>query len=163
LVFRWAPKNFDANIDSDSVSKLAHSGRKGGTVAPWLHANAIATPAAGGFADKIVGPSPIAWSDAHLVPKELSKAEIADLVKAFADAARRSVRAGFDVIEIHGAHGYLLSSFLSPVANKRTDEYGDSFENRIRFTLEVVDAIRAVIPDGMPLFLRLSIYDLFRS
>ncbi|KAK7462888.1 NADH-dependent flavin oxidoreductase [Stygiomarasmius scandens] len=138
--------------------QLAHSGRKGGTVAPWLHANAIATPAAGGFADKIVGPSPIAWSSGP-VPKELNKAEITDIVKAFADAARRAVHAGFDVIEIHNAHGFLLNSFISPVSNKRTDEYGGSFENRIRFPLEVVDAIRAVIPDGMPLFLRISATD----
>ncbi|KAK7462890.1 NADH-dependent flavin oxidoreductase [Stygiomarasmius scandens] len=139
--------------------QLAHAGRKASTVAPWLHANAMATQAAGGWADSVVGPSPIAFSPNNVVPKELTKSEIAGLVKAFADAARRAVRAGFDVIEIHNAHGYLLNSFISPVANKRTDEYGGSFENRIRFTLEVVDAVRAVIPDAMPLFLRISASD----
>ncbi|THU93526.1 NADH:flavin oxidoreductase 1 [Dendrothele bispora CBS 962.96] len=139
--------------------QLAHSGRKGSTVAPWLHANAVATPAAGGYADKIVGPSPIPFTDVNPVPKELTKAGIAGLVKAWADAAKRAIRAGFDVIEIHNAHGYLLNSFISPVANHRTDEYGGSFENRIRFTLEVVDAVRAVIPEGMPLFLRISASD----
>ncbi|KAF5366018.1 hypothetical protein D9758_006715 [Tetrapyrgos nigripes] len=139
--------------------QLAHSGRKGSTVAPWLHPNAIATAAAGGWPDDIVGPSPIAFYENHPVPKELTKAQITNIVKSFADAARRAVRAGFDVIEIHNAHGYLLNSFISPVANKRTDEYGGSFENRIRFTLEVVDALRAVIPEAMPLFLRISASD----
>ena len=75
-------------------------------------------------------------------------------MKAFTDAATRAVEAGYDVIEIHNAHGYLLHEFVSPVSNKRTDEYGGSFDNRIRFTLEVVDAVRAVIPERMPLFLR---------
>ncbi|THU93524.1 FMN-linked oxidoreductase [Dendrothele bispora CBS 962.96] len=139
--------------------QLAHSGRKGSTVAPWLHGSALATDVAGGWADSLVGPSPVAWSETSPTPKELTKSGIAGIVKAFTDAARRAVRAGFDVIEIHSAHGFLLNSFLSPVANKRTDEYGGSFENRIRFTLEVVDAIRAVIPDGMPLFLRISASD----
>ncbi|KAF5368861.1 hypothetical protein D9758_002879 [Tetrapyrgos nigripes] len=139
--------------------QLAHSGRKGSTVAPWLHPNAVATPAANGFADSIVGPSPVPWSDNNPVPQELTKAQIQELVKAWANAARRAIRAGFDVIEIHNAHGYLLNSFISPVANRRTDEYGGSFENRTRFTLEVVDAVRAVIPEGMPLFLRISASD----
>jgi len=88
------------------------------------------------------------------VPKELTTKHIARIVKAFADAAARAVKAGIDVIEIHNAHGYLLQSFLSPISNQRTDEYGGSFENRIRLTLEVVDAVRAVIPEDMPLFLR---------
>jgi 2,4-dienoyl-CoA reductase-like NADH-dependent reductase (Old Yellow Enzyme family) len=79
---------------------------------------------------------------------------IQKVISAFADAAKRAVTAGFDVIEIHSAHGYLLNAFLSPMSNKRTDQYGGSFENRIRLTLEVVDAVRAVIPDHMPLFVR---------
>ena len=134
--------------------QLAHAGRKASTVAPFIDGNATAPLAAGGWADDVYGPSAVAHSDALPTPREASKDEIALVVKAFADAAKRSVRAGFDVIEIHCAHGFLLDSFLSPVANKRTDEYGGSWENRVRLPLEVVDAIRAVIPPTMPLFLR---------
>jgi len=87
-------------------------------------------------------------------PKELTLEGIENIVKAFAEAAKRAVAVGFDVIEVHSAHGYLLSSFLSPTSNKRTDKYGGSFENRIRLTVEVVDAIRAAIPKDTPLFVR---------
>lgn len=121
-------------------------------VTPWLGTH-IATENAGGW-PVVLGPSPVSWDHKHITPKELSIVEIRELVIAFADAAKRSVAAGFDVVEIHSAHGYLLHSFLSPISNKRTDEYGGAFENRIRFTLEVVDAVRAVIPATMPLFLR---------
>lgn len=131
-----------------------HAGRKASTVALWLSFSAVARPVEGGWPDKIVGPSAIPFSEAAPVPKELSKEEIADLVIAFSESARRAVEAGYDVINLHAAHGYLLSEFLSPVANKRTDEYGGSFENRIRFLIEVIDAIRAVIPNGMPLIVR---------
>jgi 2,4-dienoyl-CoA reductase-like NADH-dependent reductase (Old Yellow Enzyme family) len=137
--------------------QLAHAGRKASTVAPFLHMNANATPIVGGW--QPVGASPIPFSDVNQTPTELTKAEIQNIVKAWADAAKRAVRAGFDLIEIHNAHGYLLHSFLSPVSNHRTDEYGGSFENRIRLSLEVVDAVRAVIPDEMPLFLRISASD----
>jgi 2,4-dienoyl-CoA reductase-like NADH-dependent reductase (Old Yellow Enzyme family) len=89
-------------------------------------------------------------------PRQLSVAEIQDVVKAFADSARRAVQAGIDVIEIHGAHGYLIHQFLSPITNRRTDEYGGSFENRTRMLVEIIQAVRTVIPEGMPLFLRLS-------
>ena len=88
------------------------------------------------------------------MPKELTKDGIKQLVRAFVDAAQRALQAGFDVIEIHGAHGYVLHEFLSPVSNKRTDEYGGSYENRIRFPLEVVDAVRSIIPKDMPLVFR---------
>ena len=134
--------------------QLAHAGRKASTVPPFISASALAAHAVGGWPDAVVGPSPIAYSEQLAVPKELTKEGIADMVKAFVDAAKRAVRAGFDVIELHSAHGFLLSSFMSPVANKRTDEYGGSFENRIRFPLEVVDAVRGVIPPTMPLFYR---------
>lgn len=133
--------------------QLAHAGRKASTVTPWLHLGKVATEVVGGWTD-VVGPSAVPYKDDFLVPQELDKAGLNRVVRAFADAAMRSVRAGFDVIEIHSAHGFLLSSFLSPTANKRTDDYGGSFENRIRFPLEVVDAIRAVIPPSMPLFFR---------
>ena len=109
---------------------------------------------ADGWPDDVWGPSTIPFARSYAAPKELTKEGIKRVVKAFADAARRATAAGFDVIEIHNAHGYLLHSFLSPVSNKRTDEYGGSFENRTRLTLEVVDAVRAAIPASTPLFLR---------
>ncbi|KAA1475227.1 FMN-linked oxidoreductase [Dentipellis sp. KUC8613] len=139
--------------------QLAHAGRKASTVAPWKSRGLLAKPEAGGWPDDVWGPSPFAWSETFPTPKELTAAGIRRIVAAFADAARRAVRVGFDVIEIHNAHGFLLHSFLSPVSNKRTDEYGGSFENRARLTLEVVDAIRANIPADMPLFLRVSATD----
>lgn len=87
-------------------------------------------------------------------PKELALDGIKNVVDAFVEGAKRAVKIGFDVIEIHSAHGYLLSSFLSPTSNKRTDDYGGSFENRTRLLIEIVDAVRAVIPQDMPLFVR---------
>lgn len=108
----------------------------------------------GGWPDNVWAPSAIPYDQSYPKPKELSKSGIAKIVQAFVDGAKRAVKAGFDVIEIHNAHGYLLHSFISPISNNRTDEYGGSFENRIRLTLEIVDAVRAVIPKDMPLFLR---------
>jgi 2,4-dienoyl-CoA reductase-like NADH-dependent reductase (Old Yellow Enzyme family) len=106
-----------------------------------------------------VAPSAIAFRSDHAVPEELTIPQIHELTKAFASAAERALRAGFEVVEIHGAHGYLLNEFLSPLANHRTDEYGGSFENRIRFFLEVTDAVRAVWPNHLPLFARISATD----
>ena len=134
--------------------QLAHAGRKASTVAPWLNMGAIATEAVGGWPEDVVGPSTVPYNEEFPQPKELDKAGIQRIVNAFIAAAKRSLAAGFDVIEIHSAHGYLLSEFLAPVANHRTDEYGGSFENRIRLLVEVVDGIRAVIPPTMPLFVR---------
>ncbi|KAG6908055.1 hypothetical protein DXG01_006361 [Tephrocybe rancida] len=134
--------------------QLAHAGRKASETAPWIEGDLISSEEAGGWPNDIWGASPISYIDGLPVPKELTKDRIREVVKAFADAAVRSVKAGIDVIEIHNAHGYLLHSFLSPVSNQRTDEYGGSFENRTRLTLEIVDAVRAVIPTDMPLFLR---------
>ncbi|KLO05662.1 FMN-linked oxidoreductase, partial [Schizopora paradoxa] len=139
--------------------QLAHAGRKASTVAPWLSFSATATDAFGGWPDDVWAPSAIPYSETFPEPKELSREQIKDLVKAWVDAAKRALKAGVDVIEIHNAHGYLLHEFVSPVSNKRTDEYGGSFENRIRLSLEIVDAIRAVIPESMPLFLRISATD----
>ncbi|KIK63337.1 hypothetical protein GYMLUDRAFT_163123 [Collybiopsis luxurians FD-317 M1] len=138
--------------------QLAHAGRKASTVAPWLEGNYPATEVVGGH-NNAIGPTAIPYAEINQVPKELSISEIKENVAAWAAAAKRAVRAGFDVIEIHNAHGFLLHSFNSPASNKRTDEYGGSFENRIRISVEVVDAIRAVIPAGMPLFLRISASD----
>ncbi|KIY64664.1 FMN-linked oxidoreductase [Cylindrobasidium torrendii FP15055 ss-10] len=135
--------------------QIAHAGRKASAIAPWLPGKNLATVEQGGWPDKVVAPSAIPFADDYTVPRELTKDEIKELVQQFADAAVRSVKAGFDVVEIHSAHGYLLSEFLSPSNNQRTDDYGGSFENRIRFPLEVVDAVRAAIPNT-PLFYRIS-------
>lgn len=138
--------------------QLAHAGRKASTVVPWLHYGLMATEKIGGWPDNVSGPSNVPFNENFPVPKELSKAQIKEVVVAFADAAKRALKAGVDVIEVHNAHGYLLFSFLSPQSNKRTDEYGGSFENRIRLTLDVVDTIRDIIPSDMPLFLRYAMY-----
>lgn len=132
--------------------QLNHAGRKASTVAPWLGGFPLKDD--DGWPDNVWGPSAVPHYPSSPIPKVLTKEGINAVVIAFAEGAKRAVKAGFDVIEIHNAHGYLLMSFLSPNSNRRTDEYGGSFENRIRFTLEVVDAIRAVIPKDMPLFLR---------
>ncbi|THG96980.1 hypothetical protein EW026_g4953 [Hermanssonia centrifuga] len=143
--------------------QLAHAGRKASTIAAWLPQNQIATEELGGWPDRVVGPSTIAHSDGFPTPKELTKEGIRGVVQAFADAARRSVQAGFDVIEIHGAHGFLLHSFMSPVSNHRTDEYGGSWENRTRILIEIVDAVRKVVPADMPVFYRISATDFLET
>jgi len=137
--------------------QLAHAGRKASTVVPWLQYGLVATERIGGWPDDVFGPSHVPFNENFPVPKELSKAQIKEIVAAFAAVAKRALKAGVDVIEIHTAHGYLLFSFLSPQSNKRTDEYGGSFENRIRLTLEVIDTVRDIVPGDMPLFLRYAI------
>ncbi|EIW53159.1 FMN-linked oxidoreductase [Trametes versicolor FP-101664 SS1] len=143
--------------------QLGHAGRKGSTAPLWLAPNAIIPKALGGWPEEVLAPSPNAYKEGDLkkawLPKELTKDGIREVVGQWAAAAKRAVVAGIDVIEIHAGHGYLLHEFLSPVANKRTDDYGGSFENRARIVIEVVDAIRKVIPDSTPLFLRLSATD----
>ncbi|KAI0489618.1 NADPH dehydrogenase [Xylaria cf. heliscus] len=143
--------------------QIGHAGRKAGVLAPWLMPRGkhgiLASKEHGGWGDNVWAPSPISFSpaeDEYAEPKEMTIADIKELVKAFRDTARRAVEAGFDVIELHGAHGYLLTQFLSPVSNHRTDEYGGSFENRTRLLFEVIAAVREVTPPEMPLFLRLS-------
>ncbi|MFD3655248.1 NADH:flavin oxidoreductase/NADH oxidase [Streptomyces sp. NPDC058620] len=135
--------------------QLAHAGRKASVDKPWL-SDRYVPEAEGGW--QPVAPSAIAY-DGLAVPHELSVDEIQQLVRDFADSARRALAAGFRVAEVHGAHGYLINSFLSPVSNHRTDAYGGSFENRIRFALEVVDGVRAVWPDELPVFFRTSATD----
>ncbi|GII77102.1 oxidoreductase [Sphaerisporangium rufum] len=136
--------------------QLAHAGRKASTDQPWRGGRPLG-PEAGGW--RPVGPSPLPFADDHPVPAELSVAEIGAIVAAFAAAARRALAAGFQVVEVHGAHGYLIHEFLSPHANRRTDAYGGSFENRTRLALEVVDAVRAVWPDDLPVLFRVSATD----
>ncbi|RVX75172.1 hypothetical protein B0A52_00524 [Exophiala mesophila] len=139
-------------------AQLAHAGRKGSMLAPWLGLG-LASKEANGFLEDVVAPSAIAYDADHPVPRAMTVEDIEICVQAFADAARRAVVAGFDVIDIHGAHGYLIHTFLSPVSNHRTDSYGGSFENRIRFAVDIVEAVRAAIPEGMPLFFRCSATD----
>lgn len=139
--------------------QLAHAGRKASTVAPWLSSGDIAGKDVNGWPDDVQAPSAIAWNEKHAQPKEMTLEDINQFKKDFIAAVHRAVKAGFDIIEIHNAHGYLLHSFLSPVSNQRTDKYGGSFENRVRLTLELVEETRAVIPKDMPLFLRISATD----
>jgi 2,4-dienoyl-CoA reductase-like NADH-dependent reductase (Old Yellow Enzyme family) len=140
--------------------QLAHAGRKGSTVRPWdaMPGKPAAVPLdQGGWVP--VGPTDESFTPGYPLPCALTIPEIAAVVNAFAAAARRAVDAGFDVVEIHAAHGYLIHEFLSPLVNTRTDGYGGSFDNRVRLCLEVVDAVRAVWPERQPLFVRISATD----
>ncbi|WP_109005361.1 NADH:flavin oxidoreductase/NADH oxidase [Streptomyces rishiriensis] len=135
--------------------QLAHAGRKASVDKPWLSDRYVSEDENGWQA---VAPSPVAYQGLP-VPHELTVDEIQQLVHDFADSARRALAAGFQVAEVHGAHGYLINSFLSPASNQRTDAYGGGFANRIRFALEVVDAVRAVWPESLPVFFRTSATD----
>ncbi len=139
------------HTDSKIGIQLAHSGRKGST---W---EGKQTALDEGW--ETVAPSPIPYMEGERIPHELTRLEIKDLVQDFKNAAIRAVKAGFDCIEIHAAHGYLVHQFLSPISNDRTDEYGGSFENRIRFLLEIVDAVNEVLDENHPLFVRISATD----
>ena len=136
--------------------QLAHAGRKGSTQIPWEGHSAVRTEDGGWIP---VAPSAEPFSEAYAVPRALATPEIRDVVDAFRDAAIRAHNAGFDLIELHGAHGYLIHEFLSPLTNTRTDQYGGSFDNRIRLCLEVVDAVREVWPERSPVWLRISATD----
>lgn len=136
--------------------QLAHAGRKACTWPPFK-GSGIVSPADGGW--QTVGPSAIPFNPTDPAPTVLDLACIRAIVEAFAAAARRALAAGFDVVEIHAAHGYLIHQFLSPLSNRRTDQYGGSFENRTRLAVEVVDAVRKVWPDHLPLFVRISATD----
>lgn len=134
--------------------QLAHAGRKASNLPPWS-GSIIAENEVGGWTDDVWGPSAIPFHESYAPVKELTLERIQQIVQRWADAAKRAIKAGFDVIEVHSAHGYLLGEFLSPQSNKRTDQYGGTFENRICLLVEVADAIRAVIPESTPLFVRL--------
>jgi 2,4-dienoyl-CoA reductase-like NADH-dependent reductase (Old Yellow Enzyme family) len=136
--------------------QLAHAGRKASTARPW-EGGAPVPPAQGGWTP--VAPSALPFADDHPVPVELDTAGLAAVVTAFGAAAKRALAAGFTLIELHAAHGYLLHQFLSPLSNRRTDRYGGSFENRTRLLIEVVDAVRAVWPERLPLWVRVSATD----
>ena len=137
--------------------QLAHAGRKGSTRRPWDSPRGAVSPAEGGWTP--AAPTPIQFAPDYPQPAELNTRGIQAVVEAFAAAARRSLEAGFRIIEVHAAHGYLLHEFLSPLSNHRTDAYGGSFENRTRILREVVTAVRRVWPERLPLFVRLSTVD----
>ena len=136
--------------------QLAHAGRKASTRPPG-DGGGVLPEAEGGW--QTVAPSAIPFREGEPAPHELSKSEIHGLIEKFRDAARRALEAGFDVVEIHGAHGYLLHEFLSPLSNARSDAYGGSLENRMRFALEVTEAVRGIWPARLPLFFRISATD----
>ena len=137
--------------------QLAHAGRKASTWRPWLGKEGSIAADQGGWTPW--GPSNIAFDPHHTAPKALDDAQIKEVIQAFVDAAKRALTAGFKVVEVHAAHGYLLHQFLSPLSNQRNDNYGGSFENRIRLTLEVTEAVRAVWPAEWPVFVRVSATD----
>jgi 2,4-dienoyl-CoA reductase-like NADH-dependent reductase (Old Yellow Enzyme family) len=137
--------------------QLAHAGRKASTEAPWDGGAPIAPGMRNGW--QVQAPSPKAFTEGGPVPRQMTCADIERVVRAFAAAARLALNAGFEVIEIHGAHGYLIHQFLSPLSNARTDEFGGSFDNRVRVAVEVVKAVRAEIGPDVPLFLRISATD----
>jgi 2,4-dienoyl-CoA reductase-like NADH-dependent reductase (Old Yellow Enzyme family) len=136
--------------------QLAHAGRKASMASPFIGDKLLST-AEGGW--QPVGPSAVAFAPHYAVPQPLDQSGIDAIIRAFAVGAQRALTAGFDFLEIHAAHGYLLHEFLSPLANQRTDAYGGSFENRVRLLLQVVDAVRAVWPSHLPLFVRISSTD----
>lgn len=140
--------------DAKAGIQLAHAGRKASHELPWKGNAQIPSDQTDGW--KAVAPSAIPFNAAEEAPLELDKAGIEKIKADFKAAAARALKAGFDVIEIHGAHGYLINEFLSPISNHRTDEYGGSFENRIRLLLEVIESIQQVWPAENPLFLRIS-------
>jgi 2,4-dienoyl-CoA reductase-like NADH-dependent reductase (Old Yellow Enzyme family) len=136
--------------------QIAHAGRKGSTQRPWVGSSKV-TIEDGGWVP--VAPSAVAFADNYPMPRALETAEIPGIVEAFRQTARRALEAGFQVLEIHAAHGYLAHEFFSPLSNFRTDQYGGSFENRTRIGREIVSAVRKVWPENLPLFIRISATD----
>jgi 2,4-dienoyl-CoA reductase-like NADH-dependent reductase (Old Yellow Enzyme family) len=137
--------------------QLAHAGRKASTAAPWAGGAALKTSGEGGW--PVVAPSPIPFAPGDPVPAALDEPGIEGIVDAFEAGARRALAAGFKVLEIHAAHGYLLHQFLSPQSNQRNDQYGGSLDNRMRLVLRVTERVRSVVPADLPLFVRISATD----
>ena len=137
--------------------QLAHAGRKASTNAPWLGDNPL-KPGEGGW--QVLGPSPVPFNEGYPIPKEMDENDIKKVISDFANGAKNADKAGFDIIEIHAAHGYLINEFLSPISNKRTDKYGGSLENRARLLLEIISAVKSEAgPKNKPLFVRISAVD----
>lgn len=140
--------------------QLAHAGRKASTAAPYiLSKGLLSSEEYGGWPNDVVGPSPVPWDENHAYPKELTVEQIYEIEEAYVAAAKRAEKAGFDIIELHFAHGYLAHEFFSPISNKRTDQYGGSFENRVRYGLETTKKVREVWSKDKPLFVRISATD----
>ncbi len=137
--------------------QLAHAGRKASHRAPWDGGATLKTAAEGGW--QVVGPSAVPFNEGDPLPRPLTEAEIAQVVESFVKAGHRAIRAGYKVVELHSAHGYLLHEFLSPLSNQRTDRYGGSLENRMRLTTEIASRLREALPDEVPLFVRISATD----
>jgi 2,4-dienoyl-CoA reductase-like NADH-dependent reductase (Old Yellow Enzyme family) len=136
-------------------AQLAHAGRKASMARPWAPEQRSLTQSEGGWKN-VMAPSAIPFAENYSQPSALDLAGIQTITKAFTRAAERALETGFDLVELHAAHGYLLHEFLSPLSNRRSDQYGGSFENRIRLAVEVVDAVRAVWPAELPLLVRIS-------
>ena len=136
--------------------QLAHAGRKASTAEPWNGGKKV-DEKDGGW--EVIGPSAIAFADSYPNPREMTKTDFEKVKNDFVAAVGRSLDAGFEVIEIHAAHGYLLQEFLSPLSNHRTDEYGGGLENRMRFPLEIAKEVRAAVPENLPVFVRISATD----
>jgi 2,4-dienoyl-CoA reductase-like NADH-dependent reductase (Old Yellow Enzyme family) len=136
--------------------QLAHAGRKASTSSPWK-GNKSLTNAEGGW--QTLAPSAIAYKEGQRVPKAMDKEDINKVIQDFTEASVRALKAGFKIIEVHAAHGYLINEFLSPLSNQRSDEYGGSFENRIRILVDITEAIRSVWPDELPVYVRISATD----
>jgi 2,4-dienoyl-CoA reductase-like NADH-dependent reductase (Old Yellow Enzyme family) len=147
---------FIQNQESIAAIQLAHAGRKASTDVPWKGGRPLGEDADGW---QPLAPSPIPFDTDHPIPREMSDRDIHDVVDQFASAARRSLAAGFQVAEVHMAHGYLLHEFLSPLSNRRTDRYGGSLENRLRLPLEIAKAVRNIWPQELPLLVRISCTD----
>ncbi len=143
--------------DMPIAIQLGHAGRKASTEKPWLGGHQISPDSDNGW--KTVAPSAIPFKDDYDYPESLDKEGLSRVRNAFVDATRRAAALGIDAVQIHGAHGYLLHQFLSPLSNRRTDEYGGSLENRMRFPLEVFDAVREAFPSDKPVTMRVSATD----
>jgi 2,4-dienoyl-CoA reductase-like NADH-dependent reductase (Old Yellow Enzyme family) len=137
--------------------QLAHAGRKASTARPWMGGGPV--PVDEGGWSPIYAPSEVAFTERWQTPRAMSGDDISRVTRAFRDAAQRLLAAGGKIVELHAAHGYLLHEFLSPLSNRRIDDYGGSFDNRIRFVLEVTDAVRRAWPERLPLFVRISATD----
>lgn len=148
--------SFISSQNSVPGIQLAHAGRKASTYSPWKGKGEVKEKEDGW---QTIGPGSIPFAENYPHPKEMSKDDIKEVISQFKDAAVRSMKAGFRLIELHFAHGYLVHEFLSPLSNHRKDEYGGSFENRSRLALEITKTVRKVIPDNTPLFVRISASD----
>jgi 2,4-dienoyl-CoA reductase-like NADH-dependent reductase (Old Yellow Enzyme family) len=139
-----------------SAIQLAHAGRKAGTASPWKGGKPIPVEKGGWMP---VGPSAVAYKGGYQIPKEMDEADLLKVETDYIQATHRSLAAGFQVVEVHMAHGYLFHEFLSPIANHRSDQYGGSLENRMRFPLRVFEKVRAIWPQDLPVFVRISASD----